>query len=370
MATILLIDDEALHRKLVTDTLVHAGHEVLGADSGPAGLQLLGQQPPDLVLLDVLMPRMDGWKVCEEIRKVSDVPLIMLTALNSEAEISRGLEIGADDFITKPISPRHLAARVAALLRRAETAEPVAAKAGLWFDDGRLTIDEDAHRVTVDGAKVDLTPTEFRLLVALASSPGRARTYADLLGTVWGPEYIDDIDFLRVYVWRLRKKLESGIEHDGWIENERGFGYRFGDDNAPEPQETRAATPARAPVLVVEDDDLSARLMMDVLASIDVACERVTRGDEAVARACELLPALVVMDIGLPGLDGVQATRELRSDERTKGIPVVAVTAYADPPNEEAMRLAGCDAFLTKPLRLKEFSLLVQGLLPATGSEK
>jgi two-component system KDP operon response regulator KdpE len=227
MAHVLVIDDNDLDRKISRDSLGSAGHLVTEAPDGPTGLRLLYDNRPDLVLLDVMMPVMDGWTVCERIRELCDMPIILLTSLNREEEMVRGLNLGADDFVSKPISPAHLVARVSAVLRRmrASPSEPPA----VMYDDGTLFIDAARHEVRLGGSQLELTPTEFRLLVALAEHPGQVQPFETLLSRVWGPEYADDIDFLRVYVWRLRKKLEPDEEKPRWILTERGFGYRFAE---------------------------------------------------------------------------------------------------------------------------------------------
>ena len=224
MTRLLVIDDSDLDRKIVRDVLSHAGFTVDEAADGPSGLRQLYECRPDLVLLDVMMPVMDGWSVCARIREICDTPLIMLTSLNREEEMARGLDLGADDFVSKPIGSQHLLARVRAVLRRAQT--PVR-RTELVYDDGVLCIDASRHEVTLSGQPVELTPTEFRLLLALAGAPDRVHSYSELLQGVWGPEYTDDIDFLRVYIWRLRKKLEATADKPRWLSTERGFGYRF-----------------------------------------------------------------------------------------------------------------------------------------------
>jgi two-component system KDP operon response regulator KdpE len=227
MERVLVIDDNPLDRKIARDSLASAGMQVEEAADGAAGLRSLYQHRPDLVLLDVIMPGMDGWTVCERIRELCDVPIIMLTSLNREEEMVRGLNLGADDFVSKPISPSHLVARVRAVLRRVQAPPPPARD--VFYDDGALRIDAAKHEVVLQGEAVELTPTEFKLLLALAAQPGQVHTYDALLASVWGPEYADDIDFLRVYVWRLRKKLEADSEKPRWILTERGFGYRFAE---------------------------------------------------------------------------------------------------------------------------------------------
>ncbi len=225
MERVLIIDDNSADRRLLKDALEHAGHSVEEAADGRTGLKVLFASRPDIVVLDVLMPEMDGWTVCQRIREVTDVPIIMLTSLNRPDEVVKGLELGADDFVSKPISPKELVARVRAVLRRARAA-PTTEEA-FTYDDGSLLVDVGQHVVRLDGDPVELSPTEFRLLVALAESPGRVHTYEALLGHVWGSEYVDDIDFLRVYIWRLRKKLEKDPDNPARIQTERGFGYRF-----------------------------------------------------------------------------------------------------------------------------------------------
>jgi two-component system KDP operon response regulator KdpE len=229
MPSILVIDDNRLDRKIARDSLASAGFSVAEAQDGQAGLRCLFESRPDLVLLDVIMPGLDGWSVCERIRDLRDVPVILLTSLNREEEMIRGLNLGADDFVSKPISPNHLIARVRAVLRRAARRGAPEDAQDIAYDDGTLLIDSGRHEVSLRGEKVELTPTEFRLLVALARQPGRLQTYESLLKSVWGPEYTDDIDFLRVYVWRLRKRLEPDAEKPRWILTERGFGYRFAE---------------------------------------------------------------------------------------------------------------------------------------------
>jgi DNA-binding response OmpR family regulator len=225
MTRVLVIDDNALDRKIARDALTHEGFEVETASDGATGLRAFYVFQPDVVVLDVLMPVLDGWTVCQRVRELSSVPIIMLTALNRDEEMVRGLDLGADDFVAKPISPSHLVARVRAAIRRAQA--PPHAQAALLYDDGILSINVLEHWVHICDTAIDLTPTEFRLLVALAQAPHRVHTSAALLAQVWGPEYVDDVDFLRVYVWRLRKKLEGDSETPRWIHTERGFGYRF-----------------------------------------------------------------------------------------------------------------------------------------------
>jgi two-component system, OmpR family, KDP operon response regulator KdpE len=228
MARVLVIDNNDLDRKISRDSLTSAGFTVEEASDGATGLRLLYEDRPDLVLLDVMMPVMDGWAVCGRIRELCDVPIIMLTSLNREEEMVKGLNLGADDFVSKPISPVHLVARVSAALRRSQAL--AATTRQVLYDDGALRIDTSRHEILLDGSPVDLTPTEFRLLITLAAQPGRVHTFDALLREVWGPEYADDIDFLRVYIWRLRKKLEADASKPVWLLTERGFGYRLAEE--------------------------------------------------------------------------------------------------------------------------------------------
>ena len=225
MEQILIVDDNRTDRKLLRDALESEGYSVEEAADGTEGLKTLFARRPDVVVLDVLMPNMDGWTVCQRIRDVTDVPIIMLTSLNRDEEVVRGLELGADDFVSKPVSPKQLIARVRAVLRRARAPEP--ADEEFVYDDGSLLIDVAQHQVRLEGDALEFSPIEFRLLVALAEAPGRVHTYAGLLARVWGSEYVDEIDFLRVYVWRLRKKLEKDPDKPARILTERGFGYRL-----------------------------------------------------------------------------------------------------------------------------------------------
>ncbi len=225
MERILVIDDNSRDRRLLRDALDHEGYDVEEAADGVQGLKVLFASRPDVVVLDILMPGMDGWAVCQRVREITDVPIIMLTSLNRDEEVVKGLELGADDFVSKPVSPRHLIARVRAVLRRAHVHE--ATEEAFGYDDGSLLIDVAQHQVRLEGDKVELSPTEFRLLVALAEAPGRVHAYGTLLSRVWGQEYVDDIDFLRVYIWRQRKKLEKDPDKPARILTERGFGYRF-----------------------------------------------------------------------------------------------------------------------------------------------
>ena len=223
---ILVIDDDPAARELVTSTLKREEYTTITAPDGQAGLRAMYENKPDLIVLDIKMPTMDGWTVCQRIREVSDIPIIMLTAQDSPEEIIKGLDMGADDYVTKPFDLPVLAARVGATLRRANK-DRSQLKAGIAYSDDYISINLDERRVIVGGNQIRLTPTEFDLLAHLVQNIPRIVTYRDLLSEVWGFEYIDDIDYLRVYIWHLRRKLEPESKKPIYILNELGVGYRF-----------------------------------------------------------------------------------------------------------------------------------------------
>lgn len=225
-AKILIIDDDPALRQLVSSSLQTAGYQLLTAADGQEGLRQMYHSHPDLIVLDVNMPTMDGWTVCQRVREVSNVPIIMLTAQGDPDEIVKGLDLGADDYLVKPFEIGVLLARVRANLRRA-TSEPIPLKRGIVYSDGYLAVSFEDHRVTVQGEPVRLTPTEFNLLAHLVEASPRIVSYRELLQQTWGFEYIDDIDYLRVYIWHLRRKLEPNPKEPTYIINELGVGYRF-----------------------------------------------------------------------------------------------------------------------------------------------
>ena len=221
-----MIDDDPAFVRLVEQVLARKGYEVLKASSGQEGLRLLFHQRPDIALLDVAMPGMDGWQTCRRIRDVCDIPIIILTGQHStEGDIVRGLDYGADDYLVKPVGNKELVARVRAVLRRAES--PSYGVSKVTYSDNLLTVDVAEHKVTVGGERVRLTPTEFRLFALLVENAGRVLTHKQLLERVWGWEYIDDIDHVRIYIWHLRQKIESDPAHPRYIMTEPGVGYRF-----------------------------------------------------------------------------------------------------------------------------------------------
>ena len=221
-ASVLVVDDDPDIRELVRELLERAGYQVAAAADGREGLRALYASPPDLVLLDVNMPLLDGWQVLERIRDLTDVPVIMLTARAAELEKVRGLKGGADDYVTKPFGRQELLARVEAQLRRSggrrETVEA--------YSDGFLTIDFAQRQVLVGGRPVSLTPLEFRLLATFVRHPNAVLSRDQLLELVWGDPYGVSGDQVKIYVGYLRRKLGARTE-EGPIETVRGFGYRY-----------------------------------------------------------------------------------------------------------------------------------------------
>ena len=224
----LIIDDDPIFLTLIDQVLTSQGYEVLKAGSGQQGLRLLFNEKVDLVLLDVVMPRMDSWQTCKRIREISDVPVIMLTATRKDEEdIVRGLDCGADDYLFKPVRNRELVARVRALLRRAELPPSLEAKRKTTYADDFLTVDIAERRIRVKGEQVKLSSTEFRLLALLLENAGRILTHKQILERVWGWEYTGDSDYVRVYVSHLRQKIEPVPALPRYIITESGVGYSF-----------------------------------------------------------------------------------------------------------------------------------------------
>jgi len=223
--TILVVDDEPRIIEVVSMNLEVEGFQVSSAKSGYEALEKLAKVLPDLVILDVMIPEMDGFETLKRIREVSTVPVIMLTVKGEETDRVTGLDLGADDYVTKPFSPRELVSRVKAVLRRAEMPTP-APRTEIRIDDD-LSIDFNRHRVLVRGEEVHLRPTEYRLLYHLVSNAGRVLTHETLLRRVWGYEYGDEDQYLWLYITYLRRKLEEDPKHPKYILGERGIGYRF-----------------------------------------------------------------------------------------------------------------------------------------------
>jgi DNA-binding response OmpR family regulator len=224
---ILAVDDEPKMTRFIRLNLELEGYRVSEATNGLDALDKVRQELPDLVLLDVMMPEMNGFETLKHIRKVSNVPVIMLTAKGEEEDKVHGLELGADDYVTKPFSPRELSSRIKALLRRAEM--PSQMEKTVVDIDGRLSIDFQRHEVWVDGERIKLRPTEYRLLYHLVNNAGWVMSHETLLSKVWGPEYRDEIQYLRLYINYLRQKIEPDPSNPKYILTERGIGYRFWD---------------------------------------------------------------------------------------------------------------------------------------------
>jgi two-component system, OmpR family, alkaline phosphatase synthesis response regulator PhoP len=230
-ASILAVDDDARLLRLVRVNLERAGFVVNTTTSGAAALEQMAAEPPDAVVLDITMPGIDGFALTQHIRDISNVPIIMLTAMSEQSQKVRGLEIGADDYLTKPFDPDELVARIRALLRRSQGAAPEEERHVIQAGD--LKIDFMRRRVERDGEQVKLTPTEYKLLQALAQQAGKVLPHADLLSKVWGPEYRDDTDYLWVYIRYLRQKLEKDPSNPQYIVSVPGFGYRFESPREP-----------------------------------------------------------------------------------------------------------------------------------------
>ena len=220
-AKVLLIDDDETLLGLLVDHMHTAGYHPLTANRGLEGLRLAAETTPDLVVLDVMMPAMDGWQVCQRLRENSSVPIIMLTAKGEEFDKLRGFHLGVDDYVTKPFSFAELVARVGAVLSRAA----VEVSNRVTSDD--LTIDFEQHRVAIAGQVIDLTPTEYRLLETLARNADHTLSTESLLTVVWGPQYAGETKHVKHYIWTLRKKLEADQADHRHILTEMGFGYRF-----------------------------------------------------------------------------------------------------------------------------------------------
>jgi DNA-binding response OmpR family regulator len=223
---ILVVDEEPDVIKLVSMSfrMQQPTWEIVGAADGPEGLALIEREGPDVVLLDVGLPEMNGFEVLEAIRRFSDVPVIMLTVRDDELSKVQGLELGADDYVTKPFSHLELLARVRAVLRRAQTL-PLAHEQP--FASGEIQVDFARREVNVRGQPVALTGTEYRLLYHLVRNAGRVMSHESLLARVWGREYTDEISYLKSYINRLRSKLEQDPRHPEYIMTEYGVGYWF-----------------------------------------------------------------------------------------------------------------------------------------------
>jgi DNA-binding response OmpR family regulator len=233
MTRILVVDDEpdVIESVRLGFELQWREIDVLGASSGEAALDLVEREHPDLVLLDIGLPDIDGYEVIRRLRAFSEVPVVMLSARDDAMDKVKGLELGADDYITKPFNHLELMARVKAVLRR--LAMPAPTSRAPSFRSGDLEVDFAAHEVRLRDARLELTPTEYKLLYHLVRNSGHVLQHATLLAKVWGREYVDEVDYLRVYIRRLRDKLGDDPERPRYIRTERGLGYRFIDPERP-----------------------------------------------------------------------------------------------------------------------------------------
>jgi len=225
---ILIVDDEPRMRRFVRMNLELEQLQVSEASDGLEAIRKVRDEMPDLVVLDVEMPKLDGFETLRELRRTSAVPVIMLTVRADEEDRIKGLDLGADDYVTKPFSARELVSRINAVLRRVELSSPADRNTRIQID-ARLNVDFDRREVLVNGEPVKLRPTEYRLLHYFVQNPGRVLTHEQLLSKVWGPEYVDDNQLLRLYVTYLRQKIELDPSKPRYIFNERGVGYRFVD---------------------------------------------------------------------------------------------------------------------------------------------
>ena len=223
---ILVIDDEDHIRMLVEMHLRQAGYDTAAAGDGLDGLRCFYSQRPDLVVLDIGLPGMDGWQVLERVREVSNVPVLMLTGKVEERDKGRGLRGGVDDYVTKPFGEQELLARVEVALRRIPLGSPVDVP-GNVYSDSEVIINYRRHEVVVRGKRVDLSPTEFRLLGVLTSRAGQVLSQEQLLDHAWGKDYGESLDVVRLYIGYLRRKIEGDARRPKLVETVRGFGYRY-----------------------------------------------------------------------------------------------------------------------------------------------
>ncbi len=225
-AKILIVEDDIAIASLMQLQLENRGYQVRHAKDGAEGLREAYAWQPDLVVLDIMMPDMDGWTVCERLRELSDVPIIFVTAVGKESDIVRGLEMGADDYLVKPFSPRELVARIQAVLRRHTRSRDTSIEPRV-YENGPLSVNLETREVKLNGKQVDLTPIEFKLLSTLIRNEDKVLTHRYLLSQVWGPAYEQERQYLKLYVWYLRQKIEEDPSHPRLILTERGVGYRL-----------------------------------------------------------------------------------------------------------------------------------------------
>jgi DNA-binding response OmpR family regulator len=241
---ILIVDDEARILRLVRSNLEPHGYKILTAMDGESALTAAEMNDPDLIILDLMLPRLDGFEVCRRLREFSTVPIIILTAKGEEVDKVKGLELGADDYLTKPFGVPELLARIKAVLRRTRVAP--AQKLEPTFTLATFSVNFAQRRVAANGKDVKLSPTEYKLLYELVTNAGRVVLHQDLLARVWGREYRDETEYLRVYIRYLRQKIEEDPSNPRLILTEPGVGYRFASPPEPIPASAPATAPAEA----------------------------------------------------------------------------------------------------------------------------
>jgi two-component system KDP operon response regulator KdpE len=224
---ILIVDDEMSILKFLRSNLEERDYTVISATDGEEALQIIERELPDLIILDVMMPKMDGFEVCRRLREWSQIPIIMLSARGDESDKVQCLDLGADDYIVKPFGANELMARVSAVLRRTKAASPSPTKSSVTCGD--LVINLASRKVTRAGEDIKLTPTEYALLQELAVNSGKVLTHTHLLNKVWGSEYRDEREYLHVFIRRLRSKLEQDPNNPVYIATVSGVGYQFAD---------------------------------------------------------------------------------------------------------------------------------------------
>ncbi len=223
--SVLVVDDDPQLLRLVRANLESVGYRVLVAMDARSALELVDVEIPDMIILDIMLPEIDGYEVCRRIREFSETPIIMLTAKVEDVDKVKGLKLGADDYLTKPFSAQELLARVEAVLRRTRPSEEV--KAPPTFTCSDISVDFVRRRVMVRGHEVALTLTEYKLLTQLVSNAGRVMLHRELLTRVWGAEYQDELEYLRAYIRHLRQKIEGDPHHPKYILSKPGIGYIF-----------------------------------------------------------------------------------------------------------------------------------------------
>ena len=227
--TILIVDDESQIIRFIEMNLEGEGFRIVSATNGYEALEKITKELPDLVILDVMMPDMDGFETLKKIREISSIPVIFLSVQGQESDRVRGLDLGADDYMTKPFSPRELVSRIKAVLRRTEAKTSVPSSEVVVDDDLRINFDQ--RKVIARGKETKLRPTEYRLLYHLVANAGKLLTHDTLLSRVWGPEYRDEDQYVRLYITYLRQKIEKDPKNPRYILSERGLGYRFKEFN-------------------------------------------------------------------------------------------------------------------------------------------